>query len=402
MSMKETIEKGQNEYLKTYGSFPISIKSGNGCYLTDEDGKEYLDFLAGIAVNALGYNNEDLNRALKNQIDSGMLHVSNLFYNPVAVSAAEKLNKLAGSSKVFFCNSGSEANEAAIKLARKYGNKKGKNKIISFYHSFHGRTYGSITLTGQEKYQQGFEPMLPGIVYANFNDLESVEKLISDETCAIIVEPIQGEGGLIPAEKSFLKGIRKICDDKDIILIFDEVQTGIGRSGNVFCFQHYGVQPDLLTSAKALGCGVPIGALLSFEKCKDVFSPGDHATTFGGNALSTAAANVILDKLEEGSLLNHVNEVSAYLKEELIKLKDEFPKLITDVRGVGLMYGLELTVAPRDVVQGCIDNGLLIASAGYTVLRFVPPLVISKSEITKGIEIVKTVLTQFSKKSPSL
>ena len=270
MPNKEIIELAGKNYMKNYAQFPIVIKSGKGMYVTDEDGKSYLDFVAGIAVNALGYGDEDEKKALLSVMADGVFHTSNLYYNSHAVHAAAMLNELAGSDRVFFCNSGAEANEAALKIARKYGSAKGRSTIISFEHSFHGRTYGAITVTGQEKYHKGFAPMLPGVVYAQYNDLDSVKALIDNHTAAIIAEPLQGEGGIIPAEKSFLEGLRALCDENDMLLIFDEVQCGLGRTGKPFCFQHYGVTPDILTSAKALGGGLPMGACLAFGKAADV------------------------------------------------------------------------------------------------------------------------------------
>ena len=299
MSNQEIVSLGKQNYMSNYSQFPIAIRSGKGICLTDEDGKEYLDFVAGIAVNALGYGNEDEKKALLEVIESGVLHTSNLYYNSHAVHAAKMLNDLAGSEEVFFCNSGAEANEGALKMARKYGSSKGKSVIISFNHSFHGRTYGAVTVTGQEKYHKGFAPMLPSVVYADFNDLESVKALSDEHTAAIIVEPLQGEGGIIPAEKSFLEGLRVLADELDALLIFDEVQCGLGRTGKPFCFQHYGVEPDILTLAKALGGGLPMGAVLAFKRAKGIFSPGDHAATFGGNVASAALAEVVLSKLPD-------------------------------------------------------------------------------------------------------
>ncbi|MBR1918215.1 MAG: aspartate aminotransferase family protein [Spirochaetales bacterium] len=393
MSVKETVALGQLNYMHNYAQFPISFSSGEGCYLIDEDGNRYLDCVAGIAVNDLGYGNEEVAKVLKDQIDTGLLHCSNLYYNANSVKAAAMLNKLAGSSEVFFCNSGTEANEAALKMARKYGSAKGKYKIISMEHSFHGRTYGSITVTGQEKYHKGFAPMLPGVLYATFNDLESVENLVDDKTCAIIVEPLQGEGGIVPAKQEFLSGLRALCDEKDIVLIFDEVQCGLGRTGRPFCFQHYGVKPDILTLAKAIGCGVPMGATLAFERVKGTFAPGDHAATFGGNLLATAASQVILSKLSDRDFLEDIALRSSYLEKKLDEIVAAHPDKCIERRGMGFMQGIDLKVAPRDVVSACMEKGLLVCSAGYTVLRFVPPLVISREEIDRACSIVEESLS---------
>ena len=323
----DIVKLGKENYMNNYAQFPIAIKSGKGVTVIDEDGKSYLDFVAGIAVNALGYGDEDEKKALLDVISSGVLHTSNLYYNSHAVHAAAMLNKAAGSDAVFFCNSGAEANEAALKMARKYGSAKGKTEIISFMHSFHGRTYGAVTVTGQEKYHKGFAPMLPDVLYAEFNDLSSVEALASDKTAAIIVEPLQGEGGIIPAEKSFIEGLRSICDKYDALLVFDEVQCGMGRTGKPFCFMHYGIKPDIMTLAKALGGGLPMGAAVAFGKAKDIFSPGDHAATFGGNVASAALAKVVLSKLDE--LSQNADKMGKYLGAKLDNLKEKYPKLVS-------------------------------------------------------------------------
>ena len=393
MSNQEIVSLGKQNYMSNYSQFPIAIRSGKGICLTDEDGKEYLDFVAGIAVNALGYGNEDEKKALLEVIESGVLHTSNLYYNSHAVHAAKMLNDLAGSEEVFFCNSGAEANEGALKMARKYGSSKGKSVIISFNHSFHGRTYGAVTVTGQEKYHKGFAPMLPSVVYADFNDLESVKALSDEHTAAIIVEPLQGEGGIIPAEKSFLEGLRVLADELDALLIFDEVQCGLGRTGKPFCFQHYGVEPDILTLAKALGGGLPMGAVLAFKRAKGIFSTGDHAATFGGNVASAALAEVVLSKLPD--LSAEVERKGEYLGAKLRQIVSKHLSLCIEERGLGFMRGIELKISPRDVIAECMKNGLLVCSAGYTVLRFVPPLIASEEDIDKAVAIVDEVLTAF-------
>ncbi|MBO8436946.1 MAG: aspartate aminotransferase family protein [Spirochaetes bacterium] len=392
MSNQSVVELGKANYMNNYSQFPIAIKSGKGMVLVDEDGKEYLDFVAGIAVNALGYGDEDEKKALFAVIENGVFHTSNLYYNAHAVTVANLLNELAGSEEVFLCNSGAEANEAALKMARKYGSQRGRDKIISFHHSFHGRTYGAITVTGQEKYHKGFAPMLPGVVYAEYNNIDSVKALVDEQTAAIIVEPLQGEGGIIPAEQSFLSGLRKLADDNDMLLIFDEVQCGMGRTGKPFCFQNYGIQPDILTSAKALGGGLPMGATLAFKRAKGIFSPGDHAATFGGNVAAAALAEVVLKKLP--SLSENAAENGAYLGSKLDELAKKYPQLCVEARGMGFMRGLELKIAPRDVIAKCMEKGLLVCSAGYTVLRFVPPLVASKNDIDKAIAIVDEALSE--------
>lgn len=390
MTNEQIVALAKANYMDNYAQYPIAISHGKGTVLWDEDGASYLDFVAGIAVNALGYGDEDEKEALLKVVEDGVLHTSNLYYNRHAVNAASLLNRLAGSKQVFFCNSGAEANEAALKLARKRGSAKGKTRIISFNHSFHGRTYGAVTLTGQEKYHKGFAPMVPDVLYADYNDLASVEALMDDSIAAIFVEPLQGEGGIIVAEQSFLEGLRRLCDEHDALLVFDEVQCGMGRTGRPFCFQHYGVQPDVLSLAKALGGGLPMGATLAFERAQGVFSPGDHASTFGGNVAAAALAEVVLSKLE--ALSAEVDVKGRYFKGKLEELKGRHPDKVVDVRGLGFMQGLDLSVSVRTVVEKCMSKGLLVTCAGYTVLRFVPPLVASTADIDKAVAIVDEVL----------
>ncbi|NLK06748.1 MAG: aspartate aminotransferase family protein [Spirochaetales bacterium] len=394
MSMQTTIQKGKHYLLDTYSQVPVVFKGGEGMYLIDEEDKRYLDFVGGIAVNALGYHDSGLTTALQKVLDQGLLHCSNLYFNTEAVTAAENLCKLAQMDRVFFCNSGAEANEAALKLARKFGHKSSpiRTGIISMVHSFHGRTYAAITATGQEKYHKHFDPLPQGFSYAAFTDLESVSSLIDETTCAIIVEPIQGEGGIVPATKEFLQGLRALCDQHNLLLIYDEVQCGMGRSGKPFAYQAYEVQPDVLTTAKALAGGVPAGAMLTVGKANRVFEPADHASTFGGNALAMAGVNEMTRRLSDPAFLAHVEEMGAYLRTELEKLVIAFPTLCTSVRGMGLINGLVLTVSPRTVVDACFAQGLLVASAGYDVLRFVPPLVVQKQDIDLALEIVKKAL----------
>ena len=390
MTNEQIVALAKANYMDNYAQYPIAISHGKGTVLWDEDGASYLDFFAGIAVNALGYGDEDEKEALLKVVEDGVLHTSNLYYNRHAVNAASLLNRLAGSKQVFFCNSGAEANEAALKLARKRGSAKDKTRIISFHHSFHGRTYGAVTLTGQEKYHKGFAPMVPDVLYADYNDLASVEALMDDSIAAIFVEPLQGEGGIIVAEQSFLEGLRRLCDEHDALLVFDEVQCGMGRTGRPFCFQHYGVQPDVLSLAKALGGGLPMGATLAFERAQGVFSPGDHASTFGGNVAAAALAEVVLSKLE--ALSAEVDVKGRYFRGKLEELKGRHPDKVVDVRGLGFMQGLDLSVSVRTVVEKCMSKGLLVTCAGYTVLRFVPPLVASTADIDKAVAIVDEVL----------
>ena len=394
MSMQQTIDKGKQYLMDTYSQVPVVFTGGKGMYLMDEEGNQYLDFVGGIAVNALGYGDAGLQSAIQKVLDDGLLHCSNLYYNSVAVSAAEQLCSLSEMDRVFFCNSGAEANEAALKLARKFGHKSSpvRTGIISMVHSFHGRTYGAITATGQEKYHKNFAPLPQGFSYAQFNDLASVRDLVSKETCAIIVEPIQGEGGIIPASPEFLKGLRALCDEFDLLLIYDEVQCGMGRSGKPFAYQAYQVKPDILTTAKALAGGIPAGAMLTQGKANDVLSPGDHASTFGGNALAMAGVLEMVNRLKDSSFTDHVYEMGCYMRKELEKLVMKYPSLVSSVRGLGLINGMVLKVAPRSVVDACFSNGLLVIGAGSDVLRFVPPLIVSKQDIDKAVAIVDKAL----------
>jgi len=393
MTNSQCQEEGKRYLQDCYAQAPLCFVGGKGSHLIDVEGNAYLDCVGGIAVNALGYGDLVLSAKLKETIDSGMLHCSNLYYNPHALHAAQLLADLSGLDRVFFCNSGAEANEAALKLARKYGKETGRHEIISFSHSFHGRTMGAITATGQEKYQKSFLPLVPGFSYATYNDLESVERLITPKTCAVICEALQGEGGIVPAEPAFLTGLRKLCDDHDILLIFDEVQCGMGRTGKPFCWQWYGVTPDIMSVAKALGCGIPAGAMVAGKKVSHLYVPGDHASTFGGGALAMTASEVILSRLEEGSLLRQVEENGKFLRKGLEGLVAKHPDKCVAVRGLGLMDGLVLSVLPQDVVAGCRKQGLLVCSAGNDVLRFIPPLVITKDELAEAVGIVDKVLS---------
>lgn len=387
------ISLAKENFMSTYSTQDLCVDHAKGVRIFDTDGNCYLDMVAGIAVNALGYDNEKIKERVKEVMDDGFFHVSNLYYNKWAPQAAMRLNKLSGGKEVFFANSGAEANEAALKAARKYGSRTGRSKVISFSHSFHGRTYGAISLTGQEKYHKGFFPMVPSIVYAEYNNLESVKALMDENVCAIILEPVQGEGGIIPSNPDFIKGIRKICDDNDLILIFDCVQCGLGRTGRNFAFEHYDVKPDIMTLAKAIGCGLPLSATVAFERARGIFTPGDHASTFGGNALSTALSLVLFDELEAG-LADEVAKKGRYFKEGLEKIMTAHPDKCSDVRGLGLMLGLDLKVKPSDVIARCREKGLLVCSAGYTVLRFVPPLVIDYCDIDEALSIVDEVLSE--------
>lgn len=386
---KDYIERAEQVILHTYNRFQIVLEKGQGVRLYDAEGKEYLDFAAGIAVFALGYNNPEYTQALKDQIDK-LIHTSNLYYNVPMIEAAEKLVKASGLSKVFFTNSGTEAVEGAIKVARKYAYLKDgctDHEIIAMEHSFHGRSLGALSVTGNAHYQEPFKPLIGGVKFAKFNDLESVEAQITDKTCGIILETVQGEGGIYPADSEFLQGLRKICDEKDILLILDEIQCGMGRTGSMFAFQDYGVMPDVITCAKALGCGVPVGAFVLNEKTAAAsLVPGDHGTTYGGNPFACAAVSKVFDLFEKEKVVEHVQKVAPYLEEKLDILVDKYD-FIAARRGKGLMQGLVLEGKPvGEVVTKAIENGLLVISAGSNVLRLVPPLVITEADVDEMIE----------------
>ena len=391
MSMNEQMNHAEESILHTYNRFPVMFDHGEGCYLYDTEGKKYLDFAAGIAVNALGYHYPGYDDALKSQIDK-LTHISNLYYNEPMSEAGEKLIKASGLSKAFFTNSGTEAIEGALKAARKYaytkyGKEAGRFEIIAMNHSFHGRSMGALSVTGTEHYREPFEPLIGGVKFADFNDLESVKAQITDKTCAIITEVVQGEGGIYPAQKEFLEGLRTLCDEKDIILIFDEIQCGMGRTGYYFAWQSYGVQPDVMTCAKALGCGVPVGAFVLGEKAAaESLVPGDHGTTYGGNPFVCAAVSKVFDIFEQDNILAHVQELTPYLEEKLDALVDKYP-IVAARRGKGFMQGLVIEgTTVGSVVTKALANGLLVISAGSDVLRLVPPLVITKEHINEMIE----------------
>jgi acetylornithine/N-succinyldiaminopimelate aminotransferase len=390
MESKKYIDACEEYILHTYNRYQIVLEKGDGVYLYDAEGKKYLDFGAGIAVFALGYNDKEYSDALKAQIDK-LIHTSNLFYNIPAAKAAEKLVKASGLSKAFFTNSGTEAIEGAIKVARKYAyNKDGKtdHEIIAMNHSFHGRSLGALSVTGNTKYREAFKPLIGGIKFADFNDLESVKAQINEKTCAIIMETVQGEGGIYPAEPEFLKGVKKLCEENDILLILDEIQCGMGRTGSMFAWQEYGVEPDVMTCAKALGCGVPVGAFVLNEKtAKASLVAGDHGTTYGGNPFACAAVDKVFEIFEERNITSHVKEISGYLEEKLDELvagSDVF----TARRGKGLMQGLVVKdgVKPGDIVNKALENGLIVITAGSNVIRMVPPLVITKAHVDEMIE----------------
>lgn len=392
-NMQEMMDQSEQYLIHTYNRYKIVLDKGDGMYLYDVEGKKYLDFGAGIAVFALGYNNKDLNEALKAQVDK-LIHTSNLFYNSNLAEAAKKVTQASGMKKVFFTNSGTEANEGAVKLARKYAYMKNPNKeseIISMHHSFHGRSLGALAVTGNKKYQEPFGPMNAGIKFAEYNNLESVKALITDKTCAIMLEPVQGEGGIYPATEEFIKGIRALCDEHDILMICDEVQCGMGRTGVMYAYQGYGVEPDVVTTAKALGCGVPVGAFLVNEKVADVLVPGDHGTTYGGNPFVLAAVNKVFDIFEKEKILDHVNETAPYLETKLEELAKKYD-CIVERRGKGFMQGLELNVPVAPIIAKALENGLVLISAGTNIIRFVPPLITEKEHIDEMVEKLEATL----------
>lgn len=393
--MKEYIDEAEKDLLHTYNRYQVVLDKGDGVYLYDINGKKYLDFVSGIAVFALGYNNKEYNDALKAQIDK-VIHTSNYYYNVPAIEAAKKLKKVSGMDRVFFTNSGAEAVEGALKAARKYAFlKDGKNdhEIIAMNHSFHGRTFGALSVTGNPKYREPFEPMIGNIKFADMNDLGSVKALVNDKTCAIILETVQGEGGIYPATKEFLEGIRAICDEKDILLILDEIQCGMGRTGYMYAWQKYGVKPDIMTTAKALGCGVPVGAFMMTEKVgQNSLVAGDHGTTYGGNPLACAAISKVLDLYEKQHILENVNSVAPYLEEKLDELVDKYDFIETR-RGSGFMQGLVFNKPVGEYINKALENGLILINAGANIIRFVPSLVISKENVDEMIAILKKVLS---------
>ena len=397
MNTKQIIEEAESNLIHTYNRYQIVLDKGDGVRLYDTDGKEYLDFGSGIAVFALGYNNKEYNDALKAQIDK-LIHTSNYFYNEPAAKAAKALTSASGMDRVFFTNSGTEAVEGAIKLAKKYAYLKDgstDHEIIAMEHSFHGRSMGALAVTGNKHYQEAFGPMIPGIRFAQFNNLDSVKELVNDKTCAVIFETIQGEGGVYPAKKEFIEGVRKLCDEKGILLILDEIQCGMGRSGSMFAFQQYGVKPDIVTSAKALGCGVPIGAFMATEQVAKALVPGDHGTTYGGNPLACAAAVEVFRLFDKLNVTDNVKNVGKYLETQLKSLVEKYD-IVKAQRGIGLIQGIELTVNPKDVIAKCLDNGLILFSAGTNVIRFVPPLVITSDDVDQMMVRLKKALDEVS------
>lgn len=378
--MNEYMKMTEENLLHTYNRFPITLDRGDGVYLYDTDGKKYLDFMAGIAVSGLGYGNVELKNALKEQIDN-LLHSSNLYYNTTCGKAAEALRRVSGMDRIFFTNSGAEANEGALKAARKYAwqKKSGRFEFIAMKDSFHGRTMGALSVTEHPAYREPFEPLIPGVSFAEFNNLESVKKLVNEKTCGIIVEPVQGEGGINTATKEFMTGIRKLCDEEGILMICDEIQCGMARTGEMFAWQLYGTKPDIMTMAKAIGSGVPVGAFAMTKAVAEAsLKPGDHGTTYGGNPLACAAVAKTLEIYEKQKLAAHVKEVGDYLEEQLKKLVEDYD-CVVEQRGLGLIRGIKLSGPVGEVVKKAMEEGLLIISARSDVIRLVPPAHLHKN-----------------------
>ena len=399
MNKQGYIDNAEKNLLHTYNRFSLVLDHGEGVYLYDTDGKKYLDFTAGIAVCSLGYGNEAYADALKKQIDK-LMHTSNLYYNVPTIEASQKLLKVSKMDRVFFTNSGTEAIEGAIKSAKKYAYTRdghAGHEIIAFKHSFHGRSLGALAVTGNDHYQEPFGPMMPGVSFAEYNNYDSVEALVTDKTCAILLETVQGEGGIYPVEDEFLHKLRALCDEKDILLILDEIQCGMGRTGQMFAWQHYGVKPDIMTVAKALGCGVPVGAFLMKEKvAKLSLAPGDHGTTYGGNPFVGAAVSTVLDEYERLNLVDHVRELTPYLENKLELLVEKHASILAR-RGKGFMQGLETTLPVGQVAAKALENGLVVISAGSNVIRMVPPLVIEKQHVDEMFEKLDMTLTEMEK-----
>ena len=389
----EIYKQDKDAYLPVFARYEIVLDHGEGPYVYDINGKKYLDYLGGIAVNVLGHNHPGLVKAIADQAGK-MIHCSNLYYTKAQADAAKKLKALSGLDKVFFGNSGAEANEGAIKAARKYAHQmdEEKSQIITAMHSFHGRTLATLTATGQPKYQKGVGPLPQCFDYVTYNDIEGLEKMMSEKTCAVMLEPIQGEGGVHVPKDDYLKKVRALCDKYNAVLIFDEIQTGIGRTGTMFAYEQFGVKPDIVTLAKGLAGGVPIGAFIVTDAIAAAFHAGDHGTTFGGNPLACAAANLVLDTIAEDHLLDNVNTVGAYLQQKLEGFQKKYPALITEVRGKGLILGMQLTKPGREIVDACLAEGAIINCTAGDVLRFVPPLIIKKEHVDELIAILDKVL----------
>ncbi|MBC8015797.1 MAG: acetylornithine transaminase [Sporomusaceae bacterium] len=395
MNKQQIIETVEQYYMPVFARYSIVLSHGEGLYVYDNEGKKYLDFLAGIAVNLLGHAHPKLVAAIAEQAGK-LIHCSNLYYTEAQALLVEKLSAVSGLDKVFIANSGAEANEGAIKLARKYAKSLDSRKveIISAQHCFHGRTLATLTATAQPKYQEGYEPLPGGFKYVDYNDIEALRAAVSEKTCAILLEPIQGEGGVNMPDEEYLQQVRQLCDEQGVLLILDEIQTGMGRTGTMFAYQQYNILPDIVTIAKGLGGGMPIGAFIASNKVAAAFHSGDHGSTFGGNPLASAAANAVLTEIEEAGLLKNAQQTGAYLLAALQQLKEKYPKMITAVRGKGLMLGAELSIPGRDIANRCLEQGIIINCTAGNVLRFVPPLIIQPVHVDEMIAVLDQVLSQ--------
>ncbi len=397
MNKKEYMEAAEQSILHTYNRFPAVFDHGKGVYLYDTDGRQYLDFASGIGVMALGYGNEEYSQALKDQADR-LLHTSNLYYNVPTMQAAQKALKESGMDRIFFTNSGAEAVEGALKAAKKYAyTKDGRagHEIIAMQGSFHGRTVGALSVTGNSHYREPFEPLMGGVRFASLNDLESVQNQVTDNTCAVILETIQGESGIHPAKREFLEGLRSLCDEHDILLILDEIQCGMGRTGQMFAWQHYGIRPDIMTTAKALGCGVPVGAFLMTERVAEKsLAPGDHGTTYGGNPFVGAAVSKVFDLYESLHLTEHVRKVSVYLEQRLDEIIGQYD-FLTGRRGMGLMQGVVTEKNSAEIAAKALEAGLIVITAGADVIRILPPLVITEADVDEMVKKFKGVLDTY-------
>jgi acetylornithine/N-succinyldiaminopimelate aminotransferase len=393
MTTEELIALSDKNIMETYRRIPIVLVKGSGAKVWDSNGKEYLDFVAGIAVCSLGHSNFKVVEAIKKQVET-LTHVSNLYYIEPQIGLARLLVENSFADRVFFCNSGAEANEAAIKLARKYAHENmggDRYEIITMIDSFHGRTLATITATGQEKFQKGFAPLPAGFKYVPFNDLSALEHAITEKTCGIMLEPIQAEGGIRIPDNDYLRGVRKICNDNDLLLILDEVQVGMGRTGSLFAYENYGIEPDIMTLAKAMGNGFPVGAMLATEKVAAAFAPGSHASTFGGNPLGMAAGLTVMEVLLKEGVLENCKKTGSYLLEKLNELKKSH-SIIKEVRGKGLIIGMELSVEGEDIVKKCMDKGLLINCTCGNILRFVPPLIVTAEDVDMAVNVLDEVM----------
>jgi len=394
MAIKEIKKKDSLYVVPTYGERQVAFARGKGVYLWDTEGKCYLDLLSGLSVNSLGYSHPEIIKVIERQARK-LIHISNLYYHESQIRLAEKLIKLSFPGKCFFCNSGAEANEAAIKLCRKYGleNLNGANEIISFEKSFHGRTLATLAATGQEKIHKGFYPLVPGFKYARLNDIESVKAKLSSKTCGILIEPVQGEGGVYLADGKFLKSLRKLCSEKKIVLVFDEIQCGLGRTGKVFAYEQSGVMPDVITLAKSIASGIPMGAIIASEAYSNVLGKGNHASTFGGNPLACMVALKVIDIISKKKFRENVSSKGKFFKNSLEKLKKQY-RIIREVRGLGLMLGVDVDGKAQSIAKEAMAQGVLINAIGDNILRFLPPLIITKQEISKGLKVLEGVLKE--------